>query len=68
MKKRNWLLNNLYLICSLLWYAVAALRFFGDGSGVGTWLCLGSLYLCLHCVAVNKRRREDWTNPDEDKT
>lgn len=56
--KHNLLLNHLFLICALLWYVIAALKYFSGSSGTTTWICLGSLYLCLYSIQVNKHMKE----------
>lgn len=68
MKKQNWLLNNLFLICAILWYLVAVLKFLNGTGNAMTWFCFGSCYLCIHAVQVNKRmqqRVEQEKNLDE---
>lgn len=67
MKKRNWLLNNLYLICSLLWFAVAGLKLLnGNEGGIYIWVILGLLYLCLHLIQRGRiqeeKRKEEMRN------
>lgn len=58
MRKRNWLLDNLYLVCAIIWYVVAVLKFINGSGGAVTWFCFGSLYLCLHAMQINKRMKE----------
>lgn len=58
MKKRNWLLNNLYLICSVLWFFVAAMKVLNGESRIMIWIFLGLLYLCLHVIQRARIREE----------
>lgn len=58
MKKRNWLLNNLYLICSVLWFFVAAMKALNGESRIMIWIFLGLLYLCLHVIHRARIREE----------
>lgn len=67
MKKQNWLLNNLYLVCAILWYVVAAMKHFNGTSGAVTWFCFGSLYLCLNAMQINKRMKEKADRENEQK-
>lgn len=57
-QKNNFLSRNLFLICSLMWYAAGVISFFCGSSSWILWGCLGSLYLCLYAVQVNKRNHE----------
>lgn len=56
--KKNWILNNLYLICSVIWFLLAVLRYQDKSASALVWFCLGCLYLCLHLMKRNKLREE----------
>lgn len=58
MNKRNLLTDNLFLICSVMWYFVAAVKFYNGSTGALTWFCIGSCYLCIYYIQLTRRRKE----------
>ncbi|MCC8105955.1 MAG: hypothetical protein LIO99_08135 [Clostridiales bacterium] len=56
--KRNKISAVLYFIASLCFYISAILNFISDGNMGVVYLCLGSTFLCLGAVRLNKDKDE----------
>jgi len=51
--------SNSYFTVGLLWYACTLISFLGtDSSSYVTYLCLGSMFLCLGAAELNKQKKE----------
>ncbi len=53
--KNNKIVSILYFTSALCFYVCAIINFTGKDSGMGTmYICLGSTFLCLGIVWLNK--------------
>ncbi len=59
--KKEKLTTVLYFVASLLFYIAAAISHFtsSDTSATVVWICLGSSFLCLGAVYMNKQNKND---------
>lgn len=59
MKKQNWLLDHLFLVCAIVFYLIAAIcACIGNARRAMTWFCIGSLYVCIYFVQMTNRKRK----------
>ena len=56
--KGNKIIAILNFVSSLCFYICSIINFINDGSMGALYLCLGSTFLCLGCVSLNKDKKD----------
>lgn len=50
----------IFLFCSVCWYIAAILNFVNHNNSMGTtFLCLGSAWLCVSSLYINKNKSKE---------